>query len=61
VFDAHRALGAGDFSAVDGLRARAAIHTGTDDERDRDSFGPAMKRVARLLGIAHGAEVLLPV
>jgi class 3 adenylate cyclase len=59
IFDAQCALGAEDFSAVDGLRVRAAVHTGTADERDRDYFGPAVNRVARLLGIAHGAQVLV--
>ena len=59
MFDAQRALGAEDFSAVDGLRVRAAIHTGTADERDRDYFGPAVNRVARLLGIGHGGQVLV--
>jgi hypothetical protein len=59
MFDAQRALGAEDFTAVDGLRVRAAIHTGTTDERDRDYFGPTVNRVARLLGIAHGAQVLI--
>ncbi|MBD5635712.1 MAG: adenylate/guanylate cyclase domain-containing protein, partial [Candidatus Eremiobacteraeota bacterium] len=58
-FDAQRALGAEDFAAVDGVRVRAAIHTGTADERDRDYFGPAVNRVARLLSIAHGAQVLV--
>ena len=59
MYDAQRALGAGDFSTVDGLRVRAAIHTGTADERDRDYFGPAVNRVARLLGIGHGGQVLV--
>jgi predicted ATPase/class 3 adenylate cyclase len=59
MFDAQRALGAEDFSAVDGLRVRVAVHTGTADERDRDYFGPAGNRVARLLGIGHGGQVLL--
>ncbi len=59
MLDAQRALAAEDFSAVDGLRVRVAIHTGTADERDRDYFGPAVNRVARLLGIAHGGQVLL--
>lgn len=58
-FDAQRAPGAEDFSAVDGLRVRAAIHARTADERDRDYFGPAVNRVARLLGIAHGGQVLV--
>ena len=38
---------------------RAAIHTGTADERDGDYFGPAVNRVARLLAIGHGGQVLV--
>ena len=56
---AQRALGAQDFSDVDGLRVRAAIHTGTADEREGDYFGPAVNRVARLLAIGHGGQVLV--
>jgi predicted ATPase/class 3 adenylate cyclase len=52
-------LAAEDFSAVDGLRVRAALHTGTADERDGDYFGPALNRVARLLAVGHGGQVLL--
>ncbi len=57
--DAQRALAAEDFSAVDGLRVRFALHAGTADERDADYFGPTVNRVARLLSIAHGGQVLL--
>ncbi|MBV9440453.1 MAG: adenylate/guanylate cyclase domain-containing protein [Candidatus Eremiobacteraeota bacterium] len=57
--DAQRALGSGHFSAVDGLRVRMALHTGTADERDGDYFGPAVNRVARLLAIGHGGQVLV--
>ena len=56
---AQQALAAEDFSAVDGLRIRSAIHSGTSDERDGDYFGPALNRVARLLAIGHGGQVLL--
>ncbi len=59
VLDAELALAAEDFTAVDGLRVRAAVHVGTADERDDDYFGPAVNRVARLLAIAHGGQVLL--
>jgi predicted ATPase/class 3 adenylate cyclase len=59
MLDAQRALGVEDFLAVDGIRVRMAIHTGTADERDGDYFGPAVNRVARLLAIAHGGQVLL--
>jgi predicted ATPase/class 3 adenylate cyclase len=56
---AQRALGAEDFSPIDGLRVRAAVHTGTADERDDDYFGPAVNRVARLLAIGYGGQVLV--
>ncbi len=59
MLDAQRALAAEDFPAIDGLRVRAAIHTGTTDERDGDYFGPAVNRVARLLAIGHGGQVLV--
>ena len=59
ILDAQRALGKEDFSAVDGLKVRAAIHTGTADERNGDYFGPAVNRVARLLAIGHGGQVLV--
>ena len=56
---AQRALHGEDFAAVEGLRVRAAIHTGTADERDGDYFGAAVNRVARLLAIGHGGQVLV--
>ncbi|MDQ6931667.1 MAG: adenylate/guanylate cyclase domain-containing protein [Candidatus Eremiobacteraeota bacterium] len=59
VLAAQRAVAAENFSAVDGLRVRAAIHTGTAEERCGDYFGPAVNRAARLLAIAHGGQVLV--
>ena len=59
MLDLQSSLGAEDFSALDGLPVRAAIHTGTADERDGDYFGPAVNRVARLLAIGHGGQILL--
>ena len=56
---AQAALGEHDFAAVDGVHVRMAIHTGTADERNGDYFGPALNRVARLLAIGHGGQVLL--
>ena len=57
--DAQRALGASDWSGVDGLHVRMALHAGTAEERDGDYFGPAVNRVARLLAIAHGGQVVV--
>jgi predicted ATPase/class 3 adenylate cyclase len=56
---AQRALFAEDFSGVDGLRVRMALHSGTCQERDGDYFGPTVNRVARLLATGHGGQVLL--
>ena len=56
---AHRGLAAEDFSAVDGLRVRIAIHVGVAEERDGDYFGPTVNRVARLLATAHGGQTIL--
>jgi predicted ATPase/class 3 adenylate cyclase len=57
--DAQRELAADGFSTVDGLKVRVAIHTGATDERDGDYFGQAVNRVARLLTIGHGGQVLV--
>ncbi len=57
--DAQRALEAEEWSAVGGLRVRMAVHSGTTDERDGDYFGPAVNRVARLLAVAHGGQVVV--
>jgi predicted ATPase/class 3 adenylate cyclase len=57
--DAQRALNAEDFSAVGGLHIRCALHAGEATERDGDYFGPAVNRVARLISIGHGGQILL--
>ncbi len=59
VIDAQRLLIAEDFSDVDGLRVRMALHTGTTYERDGDYFGPTVNRVARILSIVNGGQVVL--
>ena len=41
------------------MRVRMAIHTGECTRRDDDFFGPTVNRVARLLAIGHGAQVLV--
>jgi predicted ATPase/class 3 adenylate cyclase len=56
---AQRSLGEADFEEVGGLRVRIAIHTGTADEREGDYFGQTLNRVARLLSIGHGGQILL--
>lgn len=57
--DAQRALTTQDWSNVEGLKVRMAIHTGHTEERQGDYFGPAVNRVARLLAIGHGGQILV--
>src|SRR5207248_3913658 len=38
---------------------RMAVHTGAAEVREDDFFGPSLNRVARLLAIGHGGQVLL--
>jgi predicted ATPase/class 3 adenylate cyclase len=58
-FEAQRALSAEDFSAVGGLTIRIGLHAGEASERNGDYFGPAVNRVARLMSIGHGGQILL--
>jgi predicted ATPase len=46
------------FEKIGPLRVRMALHTGEAHERDGDYFGSALNRVARLLAIGHGGQVL---
>jgi predicted ATPase/DNA-binding SARP family transcriptional activator/class 3 adenylate cyclase len=41
------------------LTVRMAVHVGTTEERQGDYFGPTLNRLARLLELAHGGQVLV--
>ena len=41
------------------LRVRCGIHTGAVERRDSDFFGSAVNHAARIMGAAHGGQVLL--
>jgi predicted ATPase/class 3 adenylate cyclase len=42
------------------LRVRMALHTGdATDARDGDYFGPVLNRCARLIGVAHGGQIIV--
>jgi predicted ATPase/class 3 adenylate cyclase len=41
------------------IRVRVGLHSGVCQQRDGDYFGPAVNRVARLLGTAHGGQVVI--
>ena len=56
---AQQTLSRENWNDVGGLRVRMALHTGVADERDADYFGPPLNRVARLLAVGHGGQVLV--
>jgi predicted ATPase len=41
------------------LRVRMGVHVGAAQERDGDYFGLAVNRAARVMGLAHGGQVLV--
>ena len=41
------------------LRVRCGVHLGADEYRDRDFFGAAVNRAARIMSAAHGGQVLV--
>jgi predicted ATPase/class 3 adenylate cyclase len=49
----------GEDWASTGLRVRMGVHTGEAVERDGDYFGPAVNRSSRIMGLAHGGQILL--
>lgn len=55
---AQRGLRDAAWGATGQLRVRMAMHAGTAEVRDGDYFGPALNRVARILAIGHGGQIL---
>ncbi len=53
-----RALRDAPWGETGPLRARMALHAGTAEAREGDYFGPALNRVARILAIGHGGQVI---
>ncbi len=57
--DAQLAISDERFSCDGGISVRMALHAGNAEERDSDYFGPTLNRIARLLAIGHGGQILL--
>ena len=55
---AQRALRDATWDEIGPLRVRMALHAGAAEARDGDFFGPALNRVARILAIAHGGQII---
>ncbi|HVN33866.1 MAG TPA: adenylate/guanylate cyclase domain-containing protein, partial [Casimicrobiaceae bacterium] len=41
------------------LRIRCGLHSGQVEHRNNDYFGPAVNRTARVMGAAHGGQILI--
>jgi class 3 adenylate cyclase len=54
-----RAVGAEPWPSGSPVRVRMAVHSGACVERDGNYFGPVVNRVARLLDVGHGGQILL--
>ncbi len=55
---AQRALRDATWDGTGQLRVRMALHAGVAEARDGDYFGPALNRVARILAIGHGGQII---
>src|SRR3954451_719023 len=55
---AQRALGGEPWGLPEPLRVRMGLHTGAALLRDGDYFGSSLNRAARLMGVAHGGQVV---
>jgi len=56
---AQREFYTADWTDVDGIRVRMSLHVGSVESRDGDYFGRPLNRVARLLGVVNGGQVVL--
>jgi class 3 adenylate cyclase len=56
---AQRALDAVGWGDVGSLRVRMGLHSGTAELRDGDYFGGSLNRLARILVLGYGGQVLL--
>jgi predicted ATPase/class 3 adenylate cyclase len=56
---AQRALRTEQWTDGIDIRVRMGVHTGEADERNGDYFGQPVNRAARLMGAAHGGQVVV--
>lgn len=55
---AQRSLRDATWTTPGPLRVRMALHAGAAETRDGDYFGPSLNRVARILAIANGGQII---
>jgi predicted ATPase len=54
-----RSLAAESWTPLPSIRVRMALHTGAAELRGGDYFGRTLNRIARLLSIGHGGQILV--
>jgi predicted ATPase/class 3 adenylate cyclase len=54
-------LGLADPTTTNGIAfsVRGGLHAGVEEHRDDDFFGRSVNRAARIMGVAHGGQILL--
>ncbi|HXY91420.1 MAG TPA: adenylate/guanylate cyclase domain-containing protein, partial [Acidimicrobiia bacterium] len=57
--DAQLGLAAESWGATGPLRMRMGVHSGLAELRDGDYYGTAVNRAARLMGAAHGGQIVV--
>ena len=57
--DAQTRLTTEDWGEIGRLTVRMGLHTGAPQVREGDYFGSVLNRAARLMGVAHGGQVLV--
>jgi predicted ATPase/class 3 adenylate cyclase len=57
--DSQRAVGSEAWPVSEPLRVRIGLHTGAAELRDDDYFGSSVNRAARLMGVAHGGQIVV--
>ncbi|MEX1007414.1 MAG: adenylate/guanylate cyclase domain-containing protein [Acidimicrobiia bacterium] len=55
---AQRALAGQEWGETGELRVRMGLHTGAAEVRDGDYYGSSLNRAARLMGVAHGGQIV---
>jgi predicted ATPase/class 3 adenylate cyclase len=55
---AQRVLAAHEWGETGELRVRMGLHTGAAEVRDGDYYGSSLNRAARLMGVAHGGQIV---
>src|SRR5215211_2426022 len=57
--DAQRAITTSSWDSIGGLKVRIGVHTGEAELRDGDYYGSELNRAARLMSVAHGAQIVV--